>query len=107
MTCYSVQPRDRIFLKGYRFLSFCKSMGKNIGKCISKNLSSKYSRKILDHVKQSSTTASKRVTQKLEEASGDLIGYKIADKITKVFKTSPKNNSETNEKKYLEKDMHP
>ena len=40
---YSVKPRDRIFVKGYGFLSFAKNMGKNIGKNISKNLSSKYS----------------------------------------------------------------
>ena len=41
---YSVQPRDRIFVTGYRFLSFAKSMGKNIkNKNISKNLSGKYS----------------------------------------------------------------
>ena len=26
MTCYSVQPRDRIFIKGYGFLSFAKNM---------------------------------------------------------------------------------
>ena len=29
---YSVQPRDRIFIKGYGFLSFAKNIGKNIGK---------------------------------------------------------------------------
>ena len=34
---YSVQPRDRIFAKGYGFLSFAKNMVKNI----SKNLSGK------------------------------------------------------------------
>ena len=43
MMRYSVQPRDRIFVKGYRFFSFTKNMGKNIGKNISKNLSDKYS----------------------------------------------------------------
>ena len=32
MTRYSVQRRDRIFLKGYGFLSFAKNMGKNIYK---------------------------------------------------------------------------
>ena len=32
MALYSGQPRDRIFVKGYRFLSFDKNMGKNIGK---------------------------------------------------------------------------
>ena len=32
MMKYSVQARDRIFVKGYGFLSFAKSMGKNISK---------------------------------------------------------------------------
>ena len=32
MTRYSVQPRDRIFVKGYGFLSFAKNMCKDIGK---------------------------------------------------------------------------
>ena len=30
MARYSVQPRDRIFVKDYGFLSFAKNMGKNI-----------------------------------------------------------------------------
>ena len=38
MTHYSVHPRDRIFEKGYGFLSFAKNMCKNIRKNISKNL---------------------------------------------------------------------
>ena len=32
MTCYSVQPKDRIFVKGYGFLSFARNRGKNVGK---------------------------------------------------------------------------
>ena len=32
---------------------------------------------------------------------GDLIGNKIADKITRVLKNSPQNNSETNEEEIL------
>ena len=32
MMRYSVQRRDWIFVKGYRFLSFAKNIGKNIGK---------------------------------------------------------------------------
>ena len=48
---YSVQPRDRIFVKGYGFLSFAKNMSKNIGKNKNKNLSGKYSQKLLDHAK--------------------------------------------------------
>ena len=35
---FSVQPRDRIYAKGYGFLSFPKHMGKNIAKNISKKL---------------------------------------------------------------------
>ena len=53
MTCYSVQPRTWIFVKGYGFLSFAGNMGKNIGK----TLTSKYSRKFPCHAKQSATNA--------------------------------------------------
>ena len=70
-----------------------------------KILTSKYSQKIIDHAKQSATdaieTASKRATQKTAEATDDLIGNNIADKITRVSKTSPNNNSETNEEEIL------
>ena len=51
-------------------------MGKNIGKKIIENVSSKYSQKSFDHAKQSATyalkTASKRVIQKIADATGDL-----------------------------------
>ena len=50
--CYSVQPRDQVFVKGYGFLSFAKNTGKNIGKNLSRNLSSKYSQKHLHHAEQ-------------------------------------------------------
>ena len=77
MTCYSVLPRDRIFVKGYELSSFPKNMGRNIDKNISKNLGSKYSQKLIDHAKESVTDtvkiASKRAIQKTAEASGDLI----------------------------------
>ena len=43
MTQYSLQTKDRIFVKGYGFLFFARNMGKYIGKNISKNLSGKYS----------------------------------------------------------------
>ena len=42
---YLVQPRYRIFLRSYKFLSFAKNMGKIIGNNRSKNLSSKFSQK--------------------------------------------------------------
>ena len=44
MTRYSVQPRDRIFAKGYGILSFARNMGRNIGKKISKNFAKQSAR---------------------------------------------------------------
>ena len=89
---YSIEPRDRIYVKGYGFLPFAKNSGKN--------LSSKYGQKLLDTAKKSTTkkkeakTASKRAIQKIEEASGDLISNKIADKRTSVSKKSSLKHSE-------------
>ena len=79
---YSTEPRDRIYVKGYGFLSFAKNIGKS--------LSNKYGQKLLDNAKKPTTdilkTASERAIQKTAEATGDLIGNKIADKITSVSK---------------------
>ena len=33
---YSVEPRDRRYVKGYRFLSFAKNMGENLSNNYSK-----------------------------------------------------------------------
>ena len=63
---------------------------KNIGK----KLANKYGQERFDDAKKSTTdaikTASKRAVQKTAVATGDLIGNKIADKITSVSKKSPK-----------------
>ena len=79
---YSVEPRDRIYVKGYGFSSFAKNMGKN--------LSNKFSQELLDSAKKSTTdvikTASKRAIQKTAEATVDFIGNKTADKMTSVKK---------------------
>ena len=65
-------------------------MGKNIDKSMRKNLRGKNSQRLLDHAKQSATdvfkTASKRAIQKTAKAAGDLIGNKIANRITKFSK---------------------
>ena len=99
MMHYSVQSRDWIFVKGYRFLSFVKNMGKNIGKNIRENLSAKYRQNPRDHAKQSPTDAikisSKRVISKATEATDDLIGNKIANRVTKVSRNSLPNILET------------
>ena len=56
---YSAQPRYRIFVKGYGFLSFAKNIGKIISNNLGKILSGKYSQKRLDHAKKSATDALK------------------------------------------------
>ena len=90
MRRWSVQSKDRMFVKGYRFLSFTKKMGRNIGN-LSRNLSSKHSQELLDHAKHSAT-ALKRAIWKTAEATGFFIGNTITDEIARVTKTSPKHN---------------
>ena len=46
---YSIKPRDRIYVKGYGFLSFAKS------------LSNKYGKKLFDNTKKSTLDAIKRL----------------------------------------------
>ena len=79
---YSIEPRDRVYVNGYGFMSFAKSM------------SNKYGKKLVDTAKKSATdaikTASKRVIQKTAEATGDLVSNKIADKISVSKKSTKK-----------------
>ena len=81
-TRYSIEPKDRIYVKVYRFLSFAKNMGTY--------LSNKYSQKLPDTAKKPTTdvikTTSKRAIQKTAQATGDLIGNKIAHKIVSASK---------------------
>ena len=78
-----------------------------------KNMSNKYGQKIIDTTKKSLTdaikTASKRAIPKTAKASSDLVGNKIADKITSVSKkeSNNKNNNDddvelaTHKKRYI------
>ena len=61
---YSIEPKGKLFVKGYGFSPFVKNMSKNIGKIISKNLTNKYRQKLLDHAEQSATNALKLVQKK-------------------------------------------
>ena len=83
---YSVEPRKRIYMKGYGFMSFAR------------NFSDKYSKPLIDKGIDVSKTfakiAGKRILKKCAEATGDLIGNKIADKIT----AKPIKNDVTNER---------
>ena len=105
---YSIEPRDRIYVDGYGFLSFPKNMGRHANK-VAESLSNKYGQKLLDSTKKSTTdaikTASRRAIQKTVEATGDLIGNKIADKITGVsknaFKELQNDELEVPKKRYI------
>ena len=86
---YSIEPRDRIYVKGYGFLSFAKNIGKNV--------TNKYGQKRLDSAKKSTTDTIKTASNR---ATGDLFGNKIADKTTSVSEKKPTKelpNDETKE----------
>ena len=71
---YSTEPRFRKNFKSYGFFSFARRFG------------DKYGKKLMDAATKTgmdaAKTASKRVVQKT--ATGDLIGNRIADKITSI-----------------------
>ena len=79
---YSTETKYRKYVKGYGFLSFARTF------C------DKYGKKLMDTATKigidAAKTASKRVVQKTAEATGDLIGNKIADKVTLVGKSKEK-----------------
>ena len=79
---YSTEPRFRKYVKGYEFLSFPRKFGDQYGK----KLMDTATKTGIDPAK----TASKRVVQKIAEATGNLIGNKIADKITSIGKPKEK-----------------
>ena len=84
---YSTESRFRKYVKGYGFLSFERKFG------------NKYSKKLMDTATKTGIdavkTASKRVVQKTAEATGDLIGNKIADKITSIGKPKEKKSKQS------------
>ena len=53
---YSVESRDRIYVRGYGFLSFAKNMRRNF--------SNKYSQKLLDSAKKSATDTIKTTSKR-------------------------------------------
>ena len=75
---YSIEPRFRKYVKGYSFLSIARKFG------------DKYHKELMDNATKigidTAKTASKRVIQKTADATGNLIGNKIADKITSTGK---------------------
>ena len=66
---YSIEPRERRYIKGYGFMSFAR------------NFSDKYSKSLMDASKKFAKTAGKQILKETAKATGDLIGSKIADKL--------------------------
>ena len=91
---YSIEPRERRFVKGYGFMSF------------SINFSDKYSKSLMDKginvSKTFAKTAGKKILKETAKATGDLIGNKIADKITSASKKSHEEiNNEIPKERYI------
>ena len=91
---YSLEPRYRRYVQGQGFISFARNIGNKYGKKlfnksidVAKKMSNKYGRKILDKSvdagKDFAKLAGKKVLHKSAEATGEMIGNKIADRITK------------------------
>ena len=83
---YSEEPKFRKYVQRYGFLKFARILG------------DKYGKKLMDTATKTEIDAAKpafkRVVQKTAEATGDLIGNKIADKITSLGKTKSKEKEE-------------
>ena len=90
---YSIEPRERRYVKGYSFMSSAR------------NFSDKYSKSLMDKgidvSKKIAKTAGKRILKKSAEATGNLIGNKIADKIA----SASKNHKMKLIMKYLKRDI--
>ena len=74
-------------------------------------MSNKYGQKVLDTTKTSATDAlkiaSKRAIQKAAETTGDLVGNKIADKVTSIAKNQQVNHTHMRlAMKYQKKDIY-
>ena len=98
---YSIEPRERRYVKGYGFLSSARNFGNKYGKRLMNtaiktgtNFNSKYGKKLTDTAiktgKDFATIAGKKIVHKTVEATGDLIGNKIANKITSASKKNNK-----------------
>ena len=87
---YSLEPNYRKYVQGQGFMSFAKNIGNKYGRKIfdkSIDVSNKYGRKILDKSmdagKDFAKIAGKKVLHKSVEATVEMIGNKVADRITK------------------------
>ena len=91
---YSLEPHYRRHVQGQGFMSFARNIGNKYGKkylikaLTLVSMKKKYGKKILDNSlsagKDFAKIEGKKVLTKSAEATGDLIGNIIADRITKI-----------------------
>ena len=101
---YRTDNKTRRCVKGYGFMSFATDLRSKCGKKImnkgistaSKFNQSKYGKMLKNQGSEFGKIAGKKILTKSAEATGDLIGSKIADKITS-FKLKPQENIEESE----------
>ena len=97
---YRTDNKIRRYVKGYGFMSFAKNIGNKYGKKImsgtSKLNQSNYGKMLKSKGNEFGKIGGKKILTKSAEATGDLIGSKIADKITS-FKLKPKEKIEEDE----------
>ena len=83
---YSLEPNHRRYVRGYGFLSLAKNFGSKYGKKLinsAKTFSkSKYGKALKKEGLKFAKTSGKQIIKRTEESTGDLIGNKIADKIS-------------------------
>ena len=107
---YSLESHYRRYVQGQGFMSFARNIGNKYGKSmissknnrkifdksldVGKSMKNKYGKKILDNSlstgKDFAKIAGKKVSTKSAEATGDLIGNKITNRITKVLEIKNK-----------------
>ena len=91
---YSIEPRERRFVKGYGFMSFARNFSDKYSKCLMD--------KGIDVSKKFAKTAGTKILKETAKATGDLIGNKIADKITSTPKKSHDEvNNEIPKERYI------
>ena len=90
---YSTEPKYKKYVKGYGFLSFARKFG------------DKYGKKLMDTVTKTRIDAvksfSKRVVKKTEEATGNWMKNKTADKTTSLGKTKSKEKEDERQEIYI------
>ena len=90
---YLTEPKYRKYVKGYGSFSFARKLG------------DKYGKKLMDTATKTgidaAKIASKRALWKTAKATRDLVGNKIADKITSVGKTKSKEKEDERHEIYI------